>query len=345
MSRTAFEDRTTDSSPPAESARAEAETVLAVEDLQKTYGDGEDAVEAVDGFSVDVNRGEVVGLLGPNGAGKTTAIKSILGLVIPTAGSVEIADVDARENPRDVYHHVGAMLEGARNVYWRLTVRENLEFFAALGGQATRGTRERQERLLERFGLVEKADEPVRDLSRGQKQKVSLAATLARDTDVVFLDEPTLGLDVEASIELRRELRRLAEEESVTVLLSSHDMDVVETVCDRVVILSDGRVIADDAVNDLVGVFQTQAYRVTVERPVPNAVRDRLDRSFDAEHWTETGDRATFDVTLTDGNTLYEVLDVVREADLALLDVDGQDPDLEDVFLEVTGRAAGEGNR
>lgn len=345
MSRTAVEERTTESSPTAESTRPEAETVLTVEDLQKTYGDDEDAVEAVDDFSVEVNRGEVVGLLGPNGAGKTTAIKSILGLVIPTAGSVEIAGVDARENPRDVYHHVGAMLEGARNVYWRLTVRENLEFFAALGGQATAGTRERQERLLERFDLVGKADEPVKDLSRGQKQKVSLAATLARDTDVVFLDEPTLGLDVEASIELRRELRRLAEEESVTILLSSHDMDVVETVCDRVVILSDGRVIADDPVEDLVGVFQTQAYRVTVERPVPNAVRDRLEGSFDAEHWTETGDRATFDVTLTDGNTLYEVLDVVRKADLALLDVDGQDPDLEEVFLEVTGHAAGEGSR
>jgi ABC-2 type transport system ATP-binding protein len=345
MSRTVSETRRTERSHSEEIQAADGETVLAVDDLRKRYGDGEGAVTAVEDFSMDVNRGEVVGLLGPNGAGKTTAIKSILGLVIPTTGSVEVAGVDARENPRDVYHHVGAMLEGARNVYWRLTVRENLEFFAALGGQATAGTRKRQERLLERFGLVEKADEPVKDLSRGQKQKVSLAATLARDTDVVFLDEPTLGLDVEASLELQRELRRLAEEESVTILLSSHDMDVVETVCDRVVILSEGRVIADDPVDDLVGVFQTQAYRVTVERPVPNAVRDRLENAFDAANWTETGDRASFDVTLTDGDTLYEVLDVVRDADLALLDVDGQDPDLEEVFLEVTGRAAGEGSR
>ncbi|MFT4892138.1 MAG: ABC-2 type transport system ATP-binding protein, partial [Halobacteriales archaeon] len=193
------------------------------------------------------------------------------------------------------------------------------------------------DRLLDRFDLAEKADETVKNLSRGQKQKVSLACTLARGTDVVFLDEPTLGLDVEASIELRRELRRLAEEESVTILLSSHDMDVVETVCDRVVILSDGRIIADDPVDDLVGVFETQAYRVTVERPVPTAVRERLEEGFDARNWTETGDRATFDVTLTDGDTLYEVLDVLRDAGLALLDIDGQDPDLESVFLEVTG--------
>ncbi|MFT4932210.1 MAG: ABC-2 type transport system ATP-binding protein [Natronomonas sp.] len=337
MSRTEFEERTTGSSSATDVSPPEGETVLAVEDLQKTYGSGEEAVEAVEEFSVAVNRGEVVGLLGPNGAGKTTAIKSILGLVLPTGGSVEIAGVDAREHPRKVYHHVGAMLEGARNVYWRLTVRENLEFFAALGGQSVSETRDRHDRLLDRFDLAEKADETVKNLSRGQKQKVSLACTLARGTDVVFLDEPTLGLDVEASIELRRELRRLAEEESVTILLSSHDMDVVETVCDRVVILSDGRIIADDPVDDLVGVFETQAYRVTVERPVPTAVRERLEEGFDARNWTETGDRATFDVTLTDGDTLYEVLDVLRDAGLALLDIDGQDPDLESVFLEVTG--------
>ncbi|MFT4957060.1 MAG: ABC-2 type transport system ATP-binding protein [Halobacteriales archaeon] len=337
MSRTAYEERSADSVRGSSSSRPDGETVLGVDDLQKTYGNGEEAVEAVEEFSLAVNRGEVVGLLGPNGAGKTTAIKSILGLVLPTEGSVEIAGVDARENPRTVYHHVGAMLEGARNVYWRLSVRENLEFFAALGGQSVSETRARHDRLLDRFSLTEKADETVKDLSRGQKQKVSLACTLARGTDVVFLDEPTLGLDVEAAIELQRELRRLAEEESVTILLSSHDMDVVETVCDRVVILSDGRIIADDQVEDLVGVFETQAYRVSVERPVPTAVRRHLTDGFDAKNWDERGDRVTFDVTLTDGDTLYDVLDVLRGAELALLDIDGEDPNLESVFLEVTG--------
>ncbi|MFB6103852.1 MAG: ABC transporter ATP-binding protein [Halobacteriaceae archaeon] len=318
------------------------ETVLAVDGLTKVYGDGETAVRAVDDVSFSVERGEVVGVLGPNGAGKTTTIKSILGLVIPTAGSVEIAGVDAHEHPRRVYHHVGAMLEGARNIYWRLTVRENLQYFAALAGQRGAEARDRQDRLLDQFGLREKADTHVNDLSRGQKQKVSLAATLARGTEVVFLDEPTLGLDVEASLELRRELRRLAEEEDITVVLSSHDMDVVEEVCDRVVILSDGQVIADDAVEDLVRVFETQAYRVAVEGRVPQAVRDRLGRRFDATNFDEVGDRTRFEVTLADGDALYDVLDVVRSADLPLVDVDGLDPDLETVFLEVTGRTPGE---
>ncbi|MFC3478785.1 ABC transporter ATP-binding protein [Halobacterium litoreum] len=326
--------------PPDESA-PESETVLAVDDLRKTYGDGEDAVQAVDGVSFEVNRGEVVGVLGPNGAGKTTTIKSVLGLVVPSSGTVEIAGVDAHENPRGVYKHVGAMLEGARNTYWKLTVRENLEFFAALGGNDPEAARARHDKLLDRFNLAEKADEAVNELSRGQKQKVSLAATLARGTDVVFLDEPTLGLDVEASVELRRELRRLADEESITVVLSSHDMDVVEQVCDRVVILSDGEVIADDAVEDLVGVFETQAYQLEVEGAVSERARDRLERAFIVENWEALADRTRFEVTLADDHTLYGVLDVLRDADCTLLDVDGLEPDLEDVFLDVTGRAPG----
>ncbi|MFB6269114.1 MAG: ABC transporter ATP-binding protein [Halobacterium sp.] len=330
--------------PRSEDARdgaGDAETVLAVDDLRKTYGDGDDAVTAVDGVSLEVNRGEVVGVLGPNGAGKTTTIKSILGLVVPTGGRIEIAGVDTADDPRGVYRHVGAMLEGARNTYWKLTVRENLEFFAALGGNDPEAARARHDKLLDQFNLAEKADEPVNSLSRGQKQKVSLAATLARGTDVVFLDEPTLGLDVEASVELRRELRRLAEEEDITIVLSSHDMDVVESVCDRVVILSDGKVIADEPVEDLVGVFETQAYQLEVEGTVPASVRDDLERAFIVENWTELGDRTRFEVTLADGDALYGVLDVLRDGDCSLLDVDGLEPDLEDVFLDVTGRANG----
>jgi len=317
------------------------ETVLQVSDLRKTYGSGDDAITAVDDVSFDVDRGSVVGVLGPNGAGKTTTIKSILGLVIPTAGTVEIAGVDAHAEPRAVYRHVGAMLEGARNIYWKLTVRENLAYFAALGGQPRDVARERSDRLIDQFGLRDKADETVNDLSRGQKQKVSLACTLSRGTDVVFLDEPTLGLDVEASMELRRELRRLAEEDDVTIVLSSHDMDVVEEICDRVVILSEGRVIADDPVTDLVGLFQTQAYRVTITGELPDDDRNRLDARFNADSWEHHGAQTTFDITLTDGDVLYDVIDVLRAAGVELDDVDRIDPDLEDVFLEVTGTGPG----
>ena len=328
--------------PSRDAAAAETETspsdgrpAVSVQDLTKVYGSGGDAVRAADGVSLDIEPGTAVGLLGPNGAGKTTTIKSLLGLVVPTEGRASVSGVDVAENPSEAYRHVGAMLEGARNTYWRLTVRENLRFFAALSGQRPAAVRERHDELLEQFDLLERADTPVRELSRGMQQKVSLASTLARDADVVFLDEPTLGLDVESSIELRRELRRLVDEEGLTVVLSSHDMDVIEHVCDRVVIMSDGRIIADDAVDELLDLFHTQSYEVTVEQGVPADVRERLALEYGADAFEPLGERERFAVSVT-GDEFFGLVDELRAAGLAVHEFDAVEPDLEDVFIQLT---------
>lgn len=316
------------------------DTTLRVRNLQKTFGDGNDAVTAVDSISFDVERGSVVGLLGPNGAGKTTTIKSMLGLVVPTEGTVEIAGVDVHESPKAAYRRIGSMLEGARNVYWRLTVKENLEFFAALAGDRPSAQRERHAELLEQFDLTEKADTTVKELSRGMKQKVSLACTLARNVDVAFLDEPTLGLDVESSLELRSELRDLAEEVNMTVLLSSHDMDVIEDLCDRVIIMNDGRIVADDTVENLLDLFQTQTYEVRVEGEIPTRARRRFERTFDADGFERRSDVEQFVVAVT-GEEYYDLNDALRDAGLRVASVNAVEPDLEDVFLEITDGSTG----
>jgi len=248
------------------------------------------------------------------------------------------------------------MLEGARNVYWKLTVRENLKFFAAVGGESPDALGDRHDDLLEQLSLREKADTPVNDLSRGQKQKVSLACALARDVDVTFLDGPTLGLDVESSVELRCEMRRLADQEDMTIVLSSHDMDVVEDVCDRVVIMNDGDIIADDAVADLIGVFRTFTYHVVVggdpdgiesrdrdrEPALDSADRDRLADAYGIEAFEPRGERTAFDVTLGEPERFYDLMDDLREVGVAVQEVESVDPDLEEVFLELTN---GDGNR
>lgn len=320
--------------------------VVAVENLRKTYGDGADAVTAVEDVSFEVEPGTAVGLLGPNGAGKTTTIKALLGLVVPTSGTARVGGVDVQANPARAYRHVGAMLEGARNVYWRLTVMENLQFFAALSGQRPGAVRDRHEELLAQFGIAEKADTAVRELSRGQKQKVSLACTLARGADVAFLDEPTLGLDVESSLELRRELRRLVDEDGLSVVVSSHDMDTIEAVCDRVVIMADGQIVADDSVENLLDVFRTQTYRVVVEDAVPETVRGGLIDRFDAEAFEPRGDRVQFEVPVT-GDEFYEMIDTLRGGDCNVTSIDVVEPDLEEIFLHVTenGDGAARGGR
>jgi len=304
---------------------------VSVEDLTVRFGD----VLAVDGVSLTVERGSVVGLLGPNGAGKTTLVKSVLGLTLPESGSVRVAGVDVHDRPREAARHVDAMLEGARNDYWRLTVRENLRYFAAVSGVAPDAVADRHDRLLDQLGLAGEADTPVRDLSRGMKQKVSLASVLATDADVVFLDEPTLGLDVESSLTLRRELRRIVAERDLTVVLSSHEVEVLEDVCDRVVVLNDGRVVADDSVAGLRRRLGPRGVRVTstdLDEPTLDALRER----FDVTDVRRRAGPTRVEVAVS-GDALYDLFDALRARGVTVDAVATAEPDLGDVLLDLTG--------
>jgi ABC-2 type transport system ATP-binding protein len=312
-----------------------ADAAIHVEGLTKRFGSGEAAVTAIEDLDLTVEAGSVVGLLGPNGAGKTTAIKSMLGLVLPDEGSVRVNGIDVHAHPRRAYRHVDAMLEGARNDYWRLTVRENLRYFATIGGENPDAVADRHDRLLEQLELADKADEPVRDLSRGMKQKVSLASVLARDVDVVFLDEPTLGLDVESSLTLRSELRRIVEDRNLTVVLCSHDMDVIEDVCDRVVIVNDGRVIADDTVANLVGAFDARGFRIT-SKDLDDADLAAIRERFEVVEVRRFDPGVRFEVA-ADSGEFYRLMRLLESRAVRIDGVETVTPDLEEVFVEMTG--------
>ena len=328
-----------DTTPPSVDADPPA---LAIDGVSKRFGSGDESVLAVDDVSLTVERGSIVGLLGPNGAGKTTLIKCALGIVLPDAGSVRVFGTDVGgSSRRAAYADVDAMLEGARNDYWRLTVRENLRYFATISGVDPDSVADRHDRLLERLDLADKADTAVRDLSRGMKGKVSLASVLAGGAELVFLDEPTLGLDVEGSRTLRRELRRLAVEEGLTVVVSSHDMTTIEAVCDRVVMMAGGRVVADDTVSALLSAADRDAVRVTspdLGERVVSTLRERFPvRSVEAGTGPD-GDSVwtTIEVEVV-GDELYALMDALREAGVRIDDLRTVQPDLEDVFLSVTG--------
>lgn len=323
------------SSDATASERA-SDPLLSVRDLEKTYGTGDDAVRAVDGVSFAIDEGEVVGLLGPNGAGKTTIIKSVLGLVEPDSGEVRIDDIPLGERRSERYRLVGAMLEGARNVYWRLSVRENMAFFASLQGYHPKDVRDRHDEYLEMLGLADRADTPVNELSRGMKQKASIACVLAREPSILFLDEPTLGLDVRAATDLRQELTRLSSEEGKTIVVCSHDMDVIGAVCDRVVILHEGRVVADETVDDLVDLFHAQAYRVSVETDGHAALRSRLESRFEIEEWSDTERGAAFEITLSSGERFFDLMAQLQAEGAIPITVDNVNPNMRDAYLHFT---------
>lgn len=310
------------------------EPAIRVENVSKTYG-GEDGVTAVDDISLTVQQGSVVGLLGPNGAGKTTLMKSILGVVVPDEGTIELFGRDGVTLGRERYRYVSAMLEGARNIYWRMSLRENVRYFTGLQGIDPNSVRQENAELISRLGMSGKLDGTVKDFSRGQKQRASLACVLAQRTPITFLDEPTLGLDVQAGRALRKELRELADDENRTVLLSSHNMDVVEELCDRVIILKQGSVIAADTVEALTDVFSTQTYELKLSSVPERDRRKALSEAFDAVAWDGSESRR-LTVTLASADRLYDLMDQLCEAGVVVESISAAEQDLEAAFVQMT---------
>ncbi|HXV71472.1 MAG TPA: ABC transporter ATP-binding protein [Acidimicrobiia bacterium] len=202
----------------------------------------------VDGLDLEIPTGEVFGLLGPNGAGKTTTILMLLGLTEPTAGTMEILGLDPRRHPLEVKRRVG-YLPDAVGFYDDLTGRQNLRFTARLNH--IEDMDDTIERLLVEVGLAHAADQPTGEYSRGMKQRLGLADALVKDPSILILDEPTTAIDPEGVAEILDLIRRLAVEEEVTILLSSHLLNQVQAVCDRVAIFVAGTVVAQGTPHDL----------------------------------------------------------------------------------------------
>jgi ABC-2 type transport system ATP-binding protein len=217
-------------------------SAIDVTDLSKVYQRSKDAqVRAVDHLSLSVPAGQEVAFLGPNGAGKTTTIKMLCGLVLPTSGQVRLNGYDVgRQRPMAVLQ-VGAVLEGARNVYWQFTAWQNLLYFGRLKGLRRGQITPRAERLLRALDLWDVRHQVVGGFSRGMQQKVAIAAALITDPPILLLDEPTLGLDVRTARTVKDWLVRLAHEQGKTILLTTHQLALAQEVGDRVAIINHGR--------------------------------------------------------------------------------------------------------
>jgi ABC-2 type transport system ATP-binding protein len=224
-------------------------------------------VVALDGVSLSIPEGEIHGLLGPNGAGKTTLVKILSTVLLPTSGTARVLGHDVVEETKQVRPVIGIVFGGERGLYTRLTARQNLEYWGALYRLPTATVKERTAALLERVGLVERADQRVEEYSRGMKQRLHLARGLIADARVLFLDEPTTGMDPLAAREFRGLIGELKAERR-TILLTTHDMVEAEHVCDRVTLIDRGRVLATETPRTL-GTLISRYQRVDVEGAEP----------------------------------------------------------------------------
>ena len=232
-----------------------------------------DPVTALDGVSLTIPAGEVHGLLGPNGAGKTTLVKILSTVLLPTDGRASVLGHDVVADARAVRPQIGIVFGGERGLYWRLSGRQNLEYWGALYKLSRGEIRERTERLLERVGIAERADERVETYSRGMKQRLHLARGLIGDAKVLFLDEPTTGMDPLAAREFRALIGELRGE-GRTILLATHDMAEAETLCDRVTLIDRGAILATESPRTL-GRVISRFQRIDVEG-APDALVTRI---------------------------------------------------------------------
>mgnify|MGYP006277224479 CR=1 FL=1 len=312
---------------------AALQPVISVEELEKSYDD----VTALRGITFSVQPGEVLGILGPNGSGKTTAIKSILGLLTFDAGSISVAGADIPRQRRRVLGRIGAVLEGARNVYWYLSPRENLRYFTGIRGHAGSDVRRRSDALLQRLGLEDVADKEVRKFSSGMKQKVALACALGHDPDILLLDEPTVGLDVEAAAEVRNMIADLAGKRGRTILVTSHDMSFMEAVCTRVLIIREGRIVSHESIQELRRRFSRKVFQVTVTTSPGEECLAAL-RKLAALDVSECERGILLSILPKSPTTFHRALDRLEEEELELIDITTMESSLEEIFLDLVGR-------
>ncbi|HYV22944.1 MAG TPA: ABC transporter ATP-binding protein [Candidatus Bathyarchaeia archaeon] len=303
--------------------------------------DKRDRFRAVDGIDLVVEAGEIFGLLGPNGAGKTTTMKMLATLLIPTSGTIRVLGVDPLERPREVRARLGAMLSGERSLYWKLTARENLEYFAALYHVPPGETKARIAKVLAAVKLADRADDYVERYSTGMRQRLALARALLPDPPLVVLDEPTVGLDPQASRDLRDRVREL-KAQGRTVLLTTHYMEEADQLCDRVAIIDHGRIVALDtpaALKRTIRAGEVVHLEIGIDGG-EGAVLDRLGESATVARSERSNGTLTVTAHCASARDFVPAaFDAARSTGTTIRHVEVVPVTLEDVFLALTGRA------
>lgn len=310
------------------------ETAIAATDLRKTYASPRGDVPAVRGVDLAVPRGEFFALLGPNGAGKSTTIGMLTTLVLPTGGRAEIWGVDVVADPVGVKRHIGVVPQG-NTLDGDLNVAENIEFRGRYFGMSGRAARRRADDLLGLFGLGDRRKAAPFELSGGQSRRVMICRALAHRPEVLFLDEPTAGLDPQTRVNLWSILRDL-HSQGQTILLTTHNMEEAEHLCERVAVIDHGQVLACDTVDGLKATVGAETVvTVSYEDAAPDATA--LARR-PGVSLVEAADRQVRVFARAPDGLLGELVAMGAAAGTNVTDASQLRPSLETVFLTLTGR-------
>jgi ABC-2 type transport system ATP-binding protein len=306
------------------------------------------SITALNDVNIEVSQGELFGLLGPNGAGKTTLIKILTTLLAPTTGRAWVAGHDVIEAPEQVRPSINMVSGGETSGYGLLTVRENLWMFAQFYGIPTKEANERIRRLLKVVGLLDRINTKSSDLSTGLRQKMNIVRGFLTDPDVLFMDEPTLGLDVKAARDMRIFIRGWIDERPErTLLLTTHTMAEADELCDRVAIINEGEVLACDSPANLKRHLQKEAIYRLETSPINGAKIEAflaLPGVKNVAHQAQDG-FSILDLILEADQVLGALVNTMTTADIRILNLQKREPSLEDVFVQLVGQSMEEVER
>lgn len=299
---------------------------------------------AANRISFGINPGEVFGLLGPNGAGKTTTVKMISGLIRPDAGRVHVDGFHVESKRLEVLKRVGVVLEGTRTSIWPLTPLENLMYFGNLKNVHGKILRDRARSLLHFIGLKEKMDVQVRKLSRGEKQKLAICIALIADPPVLLLDEPTTGLDVQSSRNIKDKILEVTRNEGKSVLVTTHDMSVAQELCGRIGIINRGELVACKRTDELLDLFSDRRFEFRLDRLPQASEFAGIPGVREITSYFRNQDEPVLAAHVdsepaTRSEALYVLVERLRQRQYVLHSINERQQSLENVFLHVTSDA------
>jgi ABC-2 type transport system ATP-binding protein len=311
--------------------------MIEAESLVKIYGTGDKSVRALDGLSFAARRGTIFALLGPNGAGKSTAVKVLTTLTLPAEGRATVAGTDVAAHPDRVRRTIGVVSQGT-GVDIQATGRENLRLQGQLYGMRGRPLEERAGQLLERFGLGEAADRIARGYSGGMRRRLDIAMALVHDPEVLFLDEPTTGLDPEVRADMWDQIAALAADQDKTVLLTTHYLEEADQLAARLAIVDRGKVVAEGTPEGLKSELRGDAVYVDLAEAATNGnVSEALEQVAGVREVAVDG-RALRARAEDGGRAVPAVLQALEAHGIAVSAVRVSRPSLDDVYLRHTGR-------
>ncbi len=307
--------------------------MIKVQNITKKYGN----FVAVDDISFEIKKGEIVGLLGENGAGKTTTMNMITGFIEQTDGKILVDDIDTLKRPKKAKRKIGYMPEGVP-LYFDLTVKEFVTFMAEIKNVKRKERKDKVEKTLKETGLFDVQNKLIKNLSRGYKQRVSLAGTLVSDPEILILDEPTVGLDPKQITEIRSLIKKFGKKH--TVILSSHILSEVSQICDKVIIINKGKIVAIDTPKHLEEkVANDNSIYITIEdkdnkiNEMKNKIEDIKDIKYIEDN--EDGTKKYMIVGEEGKDLRKEIFDVFAKEGITIFEMKKADSTLEDAFIKL----------